>query len=474
MLQGKDVFRKYDIRGVYGQNLTSETAQNAARAFATQVYAETGGKKPLISVGRDVRFSSGDLFNAVCRGLTESGADVIDIGVNPSPLTYFSMYHHNTDGYVMITGSHNPPEFNGIKLGTKNTVFHSERIEQIYTDIINGNFPQGRPAGAVTQTDVRTAYIDFMTDHFQDLTRMIKSIGRPIRIVIDAGSGTASHIAPAIFEKLGVEVIPLYCKPDGSFPGHHPDPTVEANLAEARKVLLKNSADLCVAFDGDADRLGALDCDGNMIWGDQLLGIFACAIAGRHQGETLVADVKASRGLYELVKSIGMKPVMYYSGHSMIKEKMKMENAVIGGEMSSHFFFADRYYGYDDGIYAALRLLEAYVNSLASGKITHSSQLLDNFPKYFNTPEIREFCPDEKKFELVENLKNFFLDCQRNGRYGIQDIIDIDGLRINFEKGWALVRASNTEPLLVTRYEAVTPEDLTDIRCIVERSIKGA
>lgn len=471
MLHNKDIFRRYDIRGVFGKNLTSDTAECSARAFATQVIKEKGDSHPKLSVGRDNRFSSKELAEAVIKGLTASGADVLDIGVCPSPLTYFSMYSEDTDGYVMITGSHNPPEFNGIKVGTKKTVYHSEKIEQIYRDIIAENYPVPDRPGTVSKGEIKTKYIRFMLDHFAPLKRDMEKLGRKIKIVIDAGSGTASDIAPVIFSGLGAEVYPLYCVSDGSFPGHHPDPTVEKNMAEAKALLLDKSADMAIGYDGDADRLGALDCKGEMVWGDQLIAVFAYDVAPDHKGAKVVADVKASLGLYELIESVGMEPVMYLSGHSMIKVKMKEVGAVIGGEMSSHFFFSDRYFGFDDGIYASLRLLGAYVGRLSRGEIETSCQLTSVMKKYPNTPEIRDYCPDSKKFEIILKLYDVFSVYKREGKLGIKDIIDIDGLRIVFEKGWALVRASNTEPLLVTRYEAVTTEEMERLRSIVKAEI---
>ena len=472
MLLNKDIFRRYDIRGIYGDKLTDNIAEASVKAFAKQVIEETGKANPTLSVGRDVRASSEPLFKAISKGLTESGVNVLDLGVCPSPLTYFSMYSAETDGYVMITGSHNPPKFNGIKVGTKNTVYHSEKIEQIYEYILDDNFINSNKLGTVTQLKITDKYVSFMDEHFSELKANINKLNRTIKIVVDAGSGTAANIAPQIFSRLGVEVLPLYCTPDGSFPGHHPDPTVESNMAEAKELMLNNSADFCIGYDGDADRLGALDCKGSMIWGDQLIGIFAKDIASKHQGEKVVADVKASQGLYEHIEKIGMKSVMYLSGHSMIKEKMKQENAIIGGEMSAHFFFSDRYFGYDDGIYASIRLIEAYVNGLLKGEIKDSSELAKAIPQYFNTPEIREYCSDDFKFDLIKKLHYQFNEYLKDNRYGIKDIIDIDGLRINFENGWALVRASNTEPLLVTRYEALSEKELDDIREIVSSKIR--
>jgi len=471
MLLYKEIFRRYDIRGIYGEKLTAELGKNAAKAFASQLIRECGKSDPVLSVGRDMRFSSEELFHAVCSGLTESGINVVDNGICPSPLTYFSMYQDKTDGYMMITGSHNPPEFNGIKVGTKNTVYHSEKIQQIYTDIVNQNYPHPYRKGVITKTDIKKKYIDYMLKHFSGLRQDLLSLGRPIRLVIDCGSGTASDIAPDFFELLGAEVYRLYCRADGSFPGHHPDPTVEKNLSEAKEILLKESADMCFGYDGDADRLGVLDSSGQMMWGDQLICIFASAIADSHQGEKVIADVKSSQGLYEHIRNIGMEPVMFLSGHSMIKEKMKLEKAVLGGEMSSHFFFADRYFGYDDGIYASARLLEAYVSALKSGKVKNSCELTADIPKYINTPEIREPFPDSRKFLLIDNLSEILNIYKKENKFGIVDIADMDGVRISFEKGWALVRASNTEPLLVTRYEAVNPEELEKIRKFIKSEI---
>jgi len=470
MLNNKDIFRKYDIRGIYGDALTDGVAENAAKAFAGQVISETGKSTPVISVGRDVRFSSETLFKSVCKGLTDSGVDVVDLGVCPSPLTYFSMYTENTDGYVMVTGSHNPPEFNGIKVGTKNTIYHSEKIQQIYHDIIEGDYCEPEKSGIVKKVDIIPAYISYMKRHFSKLKEEIAKLNK-IKIVLDSGSGTASMVAPEIFRWLGVELYSLYCTPDGSFPGHHPDPTVEKNMQDAKTVLLENGAALAIGFDGDADRLGALNCKGEMLWGDQLLGIFASGICENHPGEKVVADVKASKGLYEYIENIGMKSVMYLSGHSMIKEKMKQEGAVLGGEMSAHFFFADRYFGYDDGIYASVRLLEVYVNKIKNGEIINSGQL-DKLPVYFNTPEIRIPCPDNAKFELIKRLEYKFAGYLSKGLYGIKEIISIDGIRIHFEKGWALVRASNTEPLIVKRYEAETEDAFLMIMDFMNSKIK--
>jgi len=471
MLRNKDIFRKYDIRGVYGESLTTGLAENVAKAFAGQVIAETGKSSPLISVGRDIRFSSEALSEAVRKGLVSSGVNVVDIGVCPSPLVYFSMHQDDTDGYVMITGSHNPPEFNGIKVGTKNTVYHSEKIQQIYHDIIEGDYTEPDRPGTITKTDIIPAYISYIKDHFSSLRKDIADLPT-IKIVIDAGSGTASEIAPEIFIWLGAEIECLYCIPDGSFPGHHPDPTVENNMQEAAELLKKTHADMAFGYDGDADRMGALNCKGEMIWGDQLIGVFAYDIKDRYPGEKVVADVKASKGLYEHIKNIGMNAVMYLSGHSMIKEKMKQENAILGGEMSSHFFFADRYFGYDDGIYASVRLLEAYVNRLKKGEINNSCQLTDMIPSYLNTPEIRVPCPDNIKFKIIKELEIVFGKYLNESTHGIKEIITLDGLRIHFEHGWALVRASNTEPLLVTRFEAETEEDFRRISELVNSKIK--
>ncbi|MGE4319173.1 MAG: phosphomannomutase/phosphoglucomutase [Deferribacterales bacterium] len=464
MLLNKEIFRSYDIRGVYGDHLTESLAESVSYVFAVRVFEETGKNNIRISLGRDIRFSSSDLHRGAVRGLLKAGADVVDLGECPSPLTYFSMYSADTDGYLMITGSHNPPQFNGLKVGTKNTVYHTDKIERIYTDIVTDlKSPKTEP-GSLSEYDVISDYKAYMTDHFSGLKNSIKKLGRPLRIVIDCGSGTASGIAPDIFTALGADVLPLYCVPDGSFPGHHPDPTVEKNMREAKDLLIRKSADMAVGYDGDADRVGALDDKGQMIWGDELLCVLAGSIAEKHKGATVVADVKASKGLYEYISSIGMNPVMYRSGHSMIKVRMKELKAVLGGEMSAHIFFADRYFGFDDGIYASLRLVEAYVEGLLSGRFSVSSDMTAGIPKYVSTPEIREPFPDDKKFEVPEKLKNVFADYKK---YGIISVTDIDGVRVEFEKGWALVRASNTEPLLVTRYEAENENELTRIRSLI-------
>ncbi len=469
MLLNKEIFRSYDIRGVYGDNLTESLAESVSYVFAVRVFEETGKNNIKISLGRDIRFSSSDLHRGAVRGLLKAGADVVDLGECPSPLTYFSMYSADTDGYLMITGSHNPPQFNGLKVGTRNTVYHTDKIERIYTDIISGLKSPKADAGTLAEYDVVSAYKAYMMDHFKEMKSNIGRLGRPLRLVIDCGSGTASGISPDIFAGLGAEILPLYCVPDGSFPGHHPDPTVEKNMAEAKALLLKNSADMALGYDGDADRVGALDDKGQMIWGDELLCVLAGSIADKYKGATVVADVKASKGLYEYISSIGMNPVMYRSGHSMIKVRMKELKAVLGGEMSAHIFFADRYFGFDDGIYASLRLVEAYVAGLLNGRFRVSSDMTADIPEYISTPEIREPFPDDKKFEVPEKLKNVFADHQK---YGIVSVTDIDGIRAEFERGWALVRASNTEPLLVTRYEAEDENELERIRTLITTELE--
>jgi phosphomannomutase/phosphoglucomutase len=439
------VFREYDIRGVAGTDLTEETVGLVARALGTQVRAAGGSR---VVVGRDVRLSGPAFHAAAVAGLNATGCDVVDLGVVPTPLTYFAAQTLDVHGLCMITGSHNPPEYNGMKIGVGKTTLYGEAIQEILRLVQKGEFATGQ--GKVTTHDIVTPYQDYVA-------RNLRLGPRKLKVVVDAGNGTGGVAAP-IFERLGLEVVPLFLEPDGRFPNHHPDPTVEQNLEQLKAKVLETGADVGIAYDGDSDRVGAVDERGQVLWGDQLMILFSRAILKERPGAAIVGEVKCSFTLYDDIAKHGGRGIMWKAGHSLIKAKMKEEHAELAGEMSGHIFFGHRWLGFDDGIYSSGRLLE-----LLSHTPAPLSTLLADVPKTFSTPELRVDCPEEKKFELVRRAQAFFA-----ARY---QAVTVDGVRVVFPDGWGLVRASNTQPILVLRFEATTAPRLAEIRKLVEDEV---
>jgi phosphomannomutase/phosphoglucomutase len=441
------IFREYDIRGIVGKDLTDETVYDLSRAIAT--YLRGNGAR-LLSIGRDARESSPRFRDIMARGFTESGCDVLDVGMIPTPVLYFTLFNSGVDGGVMITGSHNPVDYNGFKIcqGTQ-SVFGGQILE--IRDIARArNFSTGK--GKSGALDVLPSYSDYVGSNV--------SLGkRRLKVVVDAGNGMGGIVGVPIYKKMGCEVVEMFCDPDSRFPNHHPDPTVADNMRFAVDAVRSHSADLAIAYDGDADRIGAVDETGRIIWGDQLMIIFARSILHERPGSTFIGEVKCSQTLFDDVAAHGGKPIMWKVGHSLIKAKMKETGAALAGEMSGHIFFADRYFGYDDAIYAGARLLE-----ILSNTDRPLSALLADLPKTVSTPEIRFECPDEKKFDLVGAITESFK--------ATNEVIDIDGARIVFQHGWGLVRASNTQPALVMRFEADTPEHLKEIQQTVEGRLR--
>lgn len=440
------IFREYDIRGVVDKDFPTPVTEALGQAMGTYLI-DHGVRR--ITLGRDVRLSSERLRNDLCAGLVRAGIHVVDIGVCPTPLLYFSIWHLEAEGGVMITGSHNPPEFNGFKVCVGPNTIYGEEIQRLGAIAQQGAFRQGR--GSVETTSVLEAYHDYVVSNIR--------LSRPVTAVIDAGNGTAGLVAPELFRAIGCRVFPLYCEPDGTFPHHHPDPTIPANLVDLRARVAEEKADLGVAFDGDADRIGVVDEKGTVLWGDRILIIFSRAVLKKHPGATIISEVKSSNLLYRDIAARGGRPVMWKAGHSLIKKKMKEEHALLAGEMSGHVFFADRYFGYDDAIYAACRLFE-----ILGEEQRPLSELTADLPLTYTTPEIRIDCPDDAKFKIIEEAVRYF-----RSRY---EVIDVDGARIVFPDGWGLVRASNTQPVLVMRFEAETPQRLEEIRNIVEEKIR--
>jgi len=440
------IFREYDIRGLVDQDLTEEAVERVGLALGTMV--RRGGGRTVV-VGRDCRLSGERFGKRMHAGLTATGCDVVDLGVVPTPLTYFAAATLQVDGLCMITGSHNPPEYNGLKVGVGQGTLYGEGIQELRRIAEKGEFAAGR--GKVTAQDIVGPYRDYVAGNLRLGPRRLK-------VVVDAGNGTGGVVAVPLFRALGLDVVPLFVEMDGRFPNHHPDPTVEKNLAQLKAKVAETGADVGIAYDGDADRLGAVDEKGKVIWGDQIMILFARALLAEVPGAAIVAEVKCSMTLYDDIARRGGRAIMWKAGHSLIKAKMKEEKALLAGEMSGHIFFGHRWFGFDDGIYSSARLLELLTR--VPGPL---SGLLADVPRTYSTPELRMDCPEEKKFEVVRRAQEFFAS-----RY---QAVTVDGVRVVFPDGWGLVRASNTQPLLVLRFEATTQARLDEIRALVEGKV---
>jgi len=443
-----NIFREYDIRGVADTELASADVSDLGRALGTLLQRRSGKR---INLGRDCRLSSPRLHEALLDGLLDSGCQITDVGVVPTPVLYYSAVHLESDGAVMITGSHNPTEYNGFKAVCGSGTIYGDDIQEVRKLMEARDFEKGR--GAHRFTDVVTPYVEEISGQFK--------FERRIRVVADAGNGTAGPVMRRILERLNCDFTELFFDMDGGFPNHHPDPTVLDNLAALRSAVRAGNVDLGIAFDGDADRVGAVDENGEVIYGDMLLLICAREILTRKRGATFLGEVKCSQVLYDEIKRLGGNPVMYKTGHSLIKAKMKEVHAELAGEMSGHIFFADRYYGYDDALYAACRLMEI----VARSRKPISAQLA-GLPRMVSTPEIRIDCPDDVKFALVDRVAAHYR--------GKRHVIDIDGVRITFEQGWGLLRASNTQPALVMRFEAANEKLLEEYRQELESAMERA
>jgi len=440
------IFRQYDIRGVWEKDLTPDTARLIGKAFGTYVGRTYPDRHISLTVGRDVRLSSRSLSDSLIEGIVSTGADVTDIGECPTPVQYFSLFHLGTDGGIMVTGSHNPPEYNGFKMSVGRETIYGDDIQEIRGIVEGREFVEGK--GTIKQRPILDEYKAYLKKDFSSFSGL--------KVVIDAGNGTAGLVAPSLVKDLGADVVELFCEPDGNFPNHHPDPVVPENLRAMIEAVKISSADLGIAYDGDADRLGVVDNEGEIIWGDRLMIIFSRDILSRNPGAGVIGEVKCSQIMYDDIRRNGGNAIMWKTGHSLIKKKMKEEKALLAGEMSGHIFFADRYFGYDDAIYATLRLLDIVKKN---GRPHSVKRLLRGLPQVFSTPEIRVDCDDRLKFGVVDKIRDIFSGYEVN---------TIDGARINFGDGWALVRASNTQPALVLRFEALSEDSLRRIRTFVE------
>lgn len=446
------VFREYDIRGLVATELTADFAHTLGLAFGTHLLRKLGGGNRTVAVGRDIRTSSTTLRDALVKGITTTGVNVIDVGVVATPLTYFAGNTLPVDGLAMITGSHNPPEFNGFKMGVGKTTFHGHEIQELRALAESGNFTKAEKAGTVATHDIIADYETYIAGNVQFGPR------RP-KVVVDAGNGCGGFIAVPLLRKLGFEVIDQFCEPDGTFPNHHPDPTVVKNMLDLVARVKKEKADVGIAYDGDADRIGAVDEQGNILWGDQLMVLFARDILRELPGATFVGEVKCSMTMYEDIEKRGGKAVMWKAGHSLIKAKMAETGAALAGEMSGHMFFKHRYFGFDDAIYSTCRLLE-----ILSRTDAPLSSMLADLPKTYSSPELREDFVEEKKFEAVVRVREAL---KAKGL----PTIDVDGVRVLFPDGWGLVRASNTQPILVLRYEATSEARMQEIQQLVEGTL---
>ena len=436
------IFRQYDIRGIVGKDLTEEAARAIGRAYAMSLAEQ--GIRGAVAVSRDNRPSGPSLRDALVDGLTGAGVDVIDAGVVPTPLNYWALHHLPVVGGIQITGSHNPPEYNGFKLSRGSASMHGEEIQHLYA-LTQRAAPPAAQRGSVREEAIIDRYID-------DIAARIGRLSRPIKAVYDCGNGAGALVAPRLFEKLGLQGRGLFCESDGTFPNHHPDPTVPENLEDLIAAVRADGAEIGIAFDGDADRIGVVDANGEIVWGDRILILYARDVLDRTgRGQPIIFDVKCSQALPMAVEQAGGKPVMWKTGHSLIKDKMREMHAPIAGEMSGHMFFSEGFYGHDDALYGAARLLRILADS---GRTV--AQLLADVPAFVSTPELRIDVPEELKFGLVEKAVKHFRE-----RY---DVIDVDGVRVLFGDGWGLIRASNTQPVIVARYEAQTPERLAAIR----------
>jgi len=436
------IFRAYDIRGIVGRDFDSDWVEELGKACGAYFLAHDLGRAV---VGHDCRLSSADFQERLVRGLTATGVDVLCLGMVPTPVCYFAIRHLGYQAGVMITASHNPAAYNGFKVWAGKSTIHSAEIQKIGELLAAQRFPAGR--GLATHHDITPSYLDTVSG--------LVSLARPVKVVLDGGNGAAGLIATNLLRRAGVEVIPLFCEPDGRFPNHHPDPVEEKNLGALKASVLETGADAGIGLDGDGDRIGVVDEHARVIHGDRLLAIFARQVLAEKPGSTIIADVKCSHLLFADITGHGGRAIMSATGHSLIKDRLLKENAALAGEMSGHIFFADRYYGFDDAPYAALRLAE-----ILAGTDRPLSQLLDDWPRTFVTPELRVDCPEDIKFIVAEKARTEFAK-----HYTLEGD---DGARLVFPDGWALVRASNTQPALVLRFEAESEQRLQEIRKLVE------
>ena len=444
------IFRAYDIRGIVGDSLTPEAAYWIGRAIGSESLA---AGEPHVSAGRDGRLSGPELASALIRGLADSGCQVSDIGMVPTPVLYYATHVLEGRSGVMLTGSHNPPDYNGFKIVIAGDTLANEQIQRLRQRIDTASLTSG-PAGQVRAVDLQERYIQRIAGDIH--------LQRPLKVVVDCGNGVAGEIAPGLLQALGCQVIPMFCEVDGHFPNHHPDPGKPENLRDLVARVQAEQADLGLAFDGDGDRVGVVTEQGQIIYPDQLLMLCARDVLARNPGAEIIFDVKCTRRLPQLIAACGGRPLMWKTGHSLIKKKMKETGALLAGEMSGHLFFQERWYGFDDGLYSAARLLE-----ILAADARPASKVFSDFPVDVSTPEINVPVTEDSKFSLIGAL-------QRQARWGDgARVATLDGVRVDFPEGWGLVRASNTTPVLVLRFEGRTAEELRRIQTLFREQLLG-
>lgn len=438
------IFRQYDIRGLVGEDLNNESLYLIGKGFGTYIRKQN---LKSVAIGGDARLSTPEYKKYFTKGLMETGCDVQDVGICATPVLYFAIWKLNTDAGAMITASHNPPEYNGIKLNHGLSSVYGDQIQEILQIIQKGDFVSG--AGSYSEyAGIIEQYSDYVVENIH--------LKRPIKCVVDAGNGAGGNILPGILKRLGCEVKEMYCEVDGTFPNHHPDPTIEKYMTDLINVMKQGEYEVGFGLDGDADRIGVIDEKGQMLYGDQILNIFARDFLNDNPGETVIGDVKCSKNFFDDLKQRGGNPIMYKTGHANIKNKMKEDKVKFGGEMSGHIFFGDRYFGFDDAIYGCCRFAE-----ILSKTSMKCSDLLSDQPKMYSTPELRYDTEDDIKFAIVDKVRDSFI---AEG----YEVNAIDGMRITFKDGWGLIRASNTQPVLVLRFEAESSERLHEIQQLIE------
>jgi phosphomannomutase/phosphoglucomutase len=433
----KSIFKAYDIRGVIGKTLDTDAARSIGRAFGSEVRAQGGDA---VVVARDGRLSGPELIQALSDGLRAAGVDVVNVGMVPTPVGYFAASvplqlasgERRVDSCIVVTGSHNPPDYNGFKMVLRGAAIYGEQILALHQRIVDENFSDG--SGTYTEYDIADAYLERIASDVK--------LARPIKIVVDTGNGVAGGLAPKLFKKLGCELVELFTEIDGNFPNHHPDPAHPENLQDVIRALKETDAEIGFAFDGDGDRLGVVTKDGQIIYPDRQLMLFAEEVLSRNKGAQIIYDVKCTRNLAKWVKDKGGEPLMWKTGHSLVKAKLRETGAPLAGEMSGHVFFKDRWYGFDDGLYTGARLLEILT------RVADPSQLLNSLPNSNSTPELQLKLEEGENFELIARL-------QQNAKFtGADDVVKIDGLRVEYPDGFGLARSSNTTPVVVMRFEA--------------------
>lgn len=447
------VFREYDIRGVYNTDFDKEFAYHLARAFVTYLRQRTGQTNPRVTLGHDARLSSPEIAASMAEGFKASGAHVIHLGLVTSPISYFSTFTvKDVVGGIMITGSHNPPDYNGFKISYNKTTIFGDEIKELEKIINAKDYPQGQ--GGEEKIDILTPYVEHYKKQFAPLREKFAAM----KVVLDCGNGAGGQIARRLFEGVGLKPVILFEKPDGTFPNHHPDPTVEKNLTALKQEVVKTGAAVGIGFDGDADRIGLVDHQGRFIMGDEMMSVMAYDVLSENPGAKIIGDVKCSDRMYDFIRRHGGDPIMWKTGHSLIKNKVKEVHSPFGGEMSGHVFYADRNFGYDDALYAGIRVIEILAKT---GKTI--PELLKDLPPAFNTPEIRIDTTEEKKHQIVQKLKDTFSTGSSDYKVNL-----LDGIRVSFKDGWALARASNTQPVLVLRFESTSEAGLKRIQGMFE------